>query len=37
MLERSGDEIPAPASVGSAAHPAPDPAPGSYVLERRSS
>jgi polyhydroxyalkanoate synthase len=37
MLERSGDEVPAPASVGSAAHPARDPAPGTYVMERRPS
>jgi polyhydroxyalkanoate synthase len=35
MLERSGDEVEAPAAVGSAAHPAREPAPGSYVLERR--
>jgi polyhydroxyalkanoate synthase subunit PhaC len=33
--ERSGDEVPAPTGLGSAAHPARQPAPGSYVLERR--
>lgn len=37
MLERSGDEVPAPASVGSTAHPAQEPAPGSYVVEGRQS
>src|SRR4051794_28345767 len=35
MLERSGDEVPAPTAVGSAAHPPLEPAPGSYVLDRR--
>jgi polyhydroxyalkanoate synthase subunit PhaC len=35
MLERSGDEVPAPTSPGSAAHPPLEPAPGSYVRERR--
>ena len=34
MLERSGDEVPAPAGPGSADHPALEPAPGSYVLDR---
>jgi class II poly(R)-hydroxyalkanoic acid synthase len=31
--ERSGDEVPAPASLGSARHPALEDAPGSYVRE----
>ena len=35
MLARSGDEVPAPTSLGSAAHPPLEPAPGSYVRERR--
>ncbi len=35
MLERSGDEVPAPAARGSADHPPLEPAPGSYVRERR--
>ncbi|WP_448624197.1 PHA/PHB synthase family protein [Geodermatophilus sp. URMC 64] len=34
MLERSGDEVPAPTTAGSAEHPAREPAPGSYVLDR---
>lgn len=33
LVERSGEERPAPAALGSADHPAGDPAPGSYVLE----
>jgi polyhydroxyalkanoate synthase subunit PhaC len=35
MLERSGDEVPAPAAQGSADHPPLEPAPGSYVRDRR--
>ncbi|WP_246080356.1 PHA/PHB synthase family protein [Modestobacter altitudinis] len=35
MLERSGDEVPAPAAPGSADHPPLEPAPGSYVRDRR--
>ena len=35
MLERSGEEVPAPTALGSAAHPVREPAPGSYVVERR--
>jgi polyhydroxyalkanoate synthase subunit PhaC len=35
MLERSGDEVPAPTVQGSAAHPPLEPAPGSYVVDRR--
>jgi polyhydroxyalkanoate synthase len=35
MLERSGDEVPAPAARGSAEHPPLEPAPGSYVRDRR--
>jgi polyhydroxyalkanoate synthase subunit PhaC len=35
MLERSGDEVPAPTAQGSAAHPPLQPAPGSYVLDGR--
>jgi polyhydroxyalkanoate synthase len=35
MLERSGDEVPAPSATGSAAHPPLEPAPGSYVRDRR--
>jgi polyhydroxyalkanoate synthase len=35
MLERSGDEVPAPATRGSADHPPLEPAPGSYVRDRR--
>lgn len=34
MLERSGEERPAPASPGNAAHPPLEPAPGLYVLDR---
>jgi len=34
MLERSGEEAPAPATLGSAGHPALEPAPGSYVRDR---
>src|SRR5215213_677009 len=35
MLERSGDEVPASAAQGSRAHPPLEPAPGSYVRDRR--
>ncbi len=35
-LERSGDEAPAPAELGSGAHPALVPAPGWYVRDRTS-
>jgi polyhydroxyalkanoate synthase len=35
MHERSGNEGPAPATSGSSAHPPLEPAPGSYVLDRR--
>jgi polyhydroxyalkanoate synthase len=35
MRERSGDEVPAPTAVGSSAHPQLEPAPGSYVRDRR--
>jgi polyhydroxyalkanoate synthase len=35
MLERSGDEVPAPATQGSTVHPPLEPAPGSYVRDRR--
>jgi polyhydroxyalkanoate synthase len=35
MLERSGDEVPAPAAQGNADHPPLEPAPGSYVRDRR--
>jgi polyhydroxyalkanoate synthase len=35
MLERSGDEVPARDTLGSAVHPPRQPAPGSYVLENR--
>ncbi|MGZ4646258.1 MAG: PHA/PHB synthase family protein [Blastococcus sp.] len=35
MLERSGDEVPAPTAQGSADHPPLEPAPGSYVRDRR--
>jgi hypothetical protein len=34
VLERSGEERPAPVGLGSAAHPPLEPAPGSYVLDR---
>jgi polyhydroxyalkanoate synthase len=34
VLERAGDEVPAPRAQGSAAHPPLEPAPGSYVLDR---
>ena len=34
LTTRSGDRIPAPAQLGSAVHPAGDPAPGRYVLEK---
>ncbi|WP_409329693.1 PHA/PHB synthase family protein [Trujillonella humicola] len=34
VLERSGERRPAPASTGSARHPALEPAPGSYVRDR---
>jgi polyhydroxyalkanoate synthase len=37
MLERSGDEVPAPEGLGSAGHPPREPAPGSYVLDRAAS
>ncbi|MCW2537603.1 MAG: phaA, partial [Modestobacter sp.] len=37
MLERSGDEVPAPTTLGTAVHPPREPAPGSYVLDRRAS
>ena len=37
MLERSGDEVPAPTAQGSAAHPPLEPAPGSYVRDGRPS
>jgi polyhydroxyalkanoate synthase len=37
MLERSGDEAPAPETLGSAVHPPREPAPGSYVLDRAAS
>ena len=33
LLERSGDERPAPKTLGSRTHPAGDPAPGRYVRE----
>ncbi len=33
-LEHSGDEVPAPEELGSAAHPVLEPAPGSYVRDR---
>jgi len=35
MVERSGDEVEARTGVGSSDHPALEPAPGTYVLERR--
>jgi polyhydroxyalkanoate synthase len=35
MLQRSGDEVPPPADLGSADHPPLEPAPGSYVRDRR--
>jgi polyhydroxyalkanoate synthase subunit PhaC len=35
MLERSGEERPAPDAPGNAAHPPLEPAPGSYVRDRR--
>jgi polyhydroxyalkanoate synthase len=34
VIERSGDERPAPDTLGSAAHPPLEPAPGSFVLDR---
>lgn len=34
MLERSGEERPAPTALGSLRHPPLEPAPGSYVLDR---
>jgi polyhydroxyalkanoate synthase len=34
MLERSGEEVPAPTAPGSPSHPALEPAPGSYVFDR---
>jgi polyhydroxyalkanoate synthase len=34
VIERSGEEVPAPAEQGSAAHPPLEPAPGSYVRDR---
>ncbi|SFL55002.1 PHA/PHB synthase family protein [Geodermatophilus ruber] len=34
MLERSGNEVTAPTTLGSAAHPPREPAPGSYVHDR---
>ncbi|MGY1616064.1 PHA/PHB synthase family protein [Geodermatophilus sp. SYSU D00691] len=34
VLARSGEEVPAPAELGSAAHPALEDAPGSYVRDR---
>ena len=34
VLERSGETIPPPAGLGSVRHPALEPAPGSYVLDR---
>jgi polyhydroxyalkanoate synthase len=37
MLEQSGDEVPAREVLGSADHPPLEPAPGSYVLDRRPS
>src|SRR5688572_10500968 len=37
MRERSGDEVEAPTDVGSSGHPKREPAPGTYVVERRSS
>jgi polyhydroxyalkanoate synthase len=37
MLERSGDEVPAPTAQGSAVHPPLQPAPGSYVHDGRPS
>jgi polyhydroxyalkanoate synthase len=33
LAERSGEEIPAPATLGSARHPAGAPAPGTYVFD----
>jgi polyhydroxyalkanoate synthase len=33
-IERSGDEVPAPETLGSSAHPVLEPAPGSYVRDR---
>ncbi|MGY1608411.1 PHA/PHB synthase family protein [Geodermatophilus sp. SYSU D00700] len=33
-VEHSGDEVPAPSALGSAAHPPLEPAPGSYVRDR---
>jgi polyhydroxyalkanoate synthase len=34
MLARSGDEVEARTALGSAAYPAVEAAPGSYVLDR---
>lgn len=34
-LERSGTEVPAPAALGSEQHPVLEPAPGSYVVDRK--
>ena len=34
VLPRSGDETPAPSTLGSKRHPGLEPAPGSYVLDR---
>jgi polyhydroxyalkanoate synthase len=33
VTERSGEEVAAPAGLGSTAHPASEPAPGRYVLD----
>jgi polyhydroxyalkanoate synthase len=35
VLDRSGEERPAPEALGSTEHPPLEPAPGSYVLDRR--
>ena len=34
LYERSGDEVPAPATLGNARHRPGVPAPGTYVLEQ---